>query len=199
MRRLARFILAIALNSLLLACGGAKQMTQENATPALVKDAPPPAWFSNLPQEENYILAAATATSKDLQLAINKAKQTARADIGAQVEARMQTLTKQFQEEIGKTEGAQLDADFAEVSKTVVSLTLKGCRTREQITKPEGQLWRAYVLMEYPIGAAKTKFVEAIKEHEPLRQKIVSTEGFKELDAEVKKFALEKERKTEKN
>ncbi len=200
MRRLIRLFLAITLCAFLLACGGAKQMTQENTSPVLVNNTSPcPDWFLNLPQDDNYLLAAATATSKDLQLALNKAMQEGRANIGAQVEARLQGLTQQFKEEIGEGESAQLDADFTAVSKTVVSTTLNGSRAKNQATRQEGGLWRACVLMEYPIGAAKAKFVEAIKEREPLREKLAGSEGFKLLDTEAEKFEMEKRRKAEKN
>ncbi len=200
MKSFVCFLPALLLGALLLACGGAKVMTHENTSPVLVNNTSPcPDWFSNPPQSEDYLFAPATATSRDLQLAINKAMQEGRANLGAQVESRMQALTQQFKEEIGEGESAQLDADFTIVSKTVVSTTLRGSRVKNQTATQEGGLWRACVLMEYPLGAARAKFLEAIKENEPLRQKLASTESFRKLDTETEKFDMEKRRKAGQN
>jgi hypothetical protein len=182
---------------LFLACGGAKQMAQtEKQTES---ESPCSDWFTNVPEDPDYLYAAATATSKDLQMAINKAKQQGRTDIGGQMETRLAGLTKRFQEEIGAGQDAQINAQFTEVSKSVVSTTLNGCKVKYQTTKQEGPIWRACVLMEYPIGAANAQFLQSIKDREALRQKAAATDAFKELDAEVQKYEQEKEKKLQDN
>ncbi len=184
---------------LLMACGGAKQMAQsENQTEKQDNESPCPDWFINVPEDPDHLYAAATATSKDLQLAINKAEQDTRVKIGAQLETRLQSLTKQFKEEIGEGADATVDAQFTTVSKTVISTTLSGSKVKKQSTKQEGQTWRACVLMEYPIGAANARFLQSLKETENLRVKAAATEAFKELEAEVEKYEQEKE-KTQNN
>ena len=188
------FLLVLsAVCLLLLACGGAKQMTQSEKQTA--SESPCPDWFTNVPKDPDYLYAASTATSKDLQMAINKAKQQGRADIGAQMETHLTGLTKQFQEEIGTGQDAQINAQFTEVSKSVVSTTLNGCKAKQQSTKQEGTIWRACVLMEYPVGAANAQFLQSIKDREALRQKAAATDAFKELESEVQKYEMEKEKK----
>ena len=51
----------------------------------------------------------------------------------------------------------------------------------------DGSLWRAYVLVEYPVGAANQAFLQQIKKNEQLYTRFRSTQTFKELDDEVKK------------
>lgn len=177
-------VLLVVTSWLLLACGGSQQMAKN--------DTPCPDWFVSVPEDPDYLFSAATATSKDLQTAINKAKQDGRADVGAQMEARLTSLTKQFKEEIGEGADSRIDAQFTVVSKTVVSTTLNGCKVRSQSTKQEGPIWRACVLMEYPIGAANAKFLQSVKENDLLRQKATATDAFKELEAEVQKYEQEK-------
>jgi hypothetical protein len=188
---------------LLLACGGSQQMTtgqtaNENSN-KVSGDSPCPDWFLKVPEAPDYLFAAATSTSRDLQTAINKAKQDARVDIGSQVETRLQALTKQFKEEIGEGVDARIDAQFTTVSKSVVSTTLRGCKVKNQSTKQEGPIWRACVLMEYPIGAANAKFLQSLKDSEVLRQKAAATDAFKELETEVQKYEQEKEKKMQNN
>lgn len=186
-------LMLIILCTFLNFCGGSKQIVQ---TQGLAEnESPCPDWFTNVPEDPDYLYAAATATSKDLQLAINKAKQDGRVDIASQMEARMQGMVKQFKEEIGEGEDSRVDAQFTTVSKTIVSTTLNGCKAKNQNTKKEGTLWRACVLMEYPIGAANAQFLKQLKDNDLLRQKIAATDAFKELETEVQKYEQEKSEK----
>ncbi len=194
--RLLLLMLAF-LSLFLMFCGGSKQMVQMQQQPA--SESPCPDWFTNVPEDPDYLYAAATATSKDLQTAINKAKQDARVDIASQMEARLQGLVKQFKEEIGEGEDSQVNAQFTTVSKTIVSTTLNGCKAKNQYTKKEGTLWRACILMEYPIGAANAQFLQQLKNNDLLRQKTAATDAFKELETEVQKFEQEKEAKKQQN
>ena len=58
----------------------------------------------------------------------------------------------------------------------------------------DGEIWRAYVLVEYPIGAANNAFVQQIKKQEELYTRFRSSETFKELEDEVKKYEEWKEK-----
>jgi len=175
---------------LLLGCSGGKRMTQTE--PQKESASPCPAWFTELPQNPNYLYAAATATSKDLQLAINKAKLEGRTEIGEQLETRLKSLTRKFQEEIGEGESSVTAAQFTRVSETVVSVTLTGGKIKNQTTKLEGTLWRACVLIEYPLGEANAQYLESLKQNESLRPKVEGTEPWKELEAAVEKYEQQK-------
>ena len=180
---------------LFLACGGSKQVTKTENQDVQPAQSESPEWFTNVPQDPNFLYAPATATSKDLQMSVNKAQQQGRLGIATVLETRFQGLNKQFQQETGLGEQSEFAAQTTVTIKEVVSTTLTGCKTKTQITKKEGELWRAWVLMEYPIGEANAKFLQALKERDILRQKVAATEAFKELEAEVEKYEQEKEKK----
>jgi len=188
------FVFLALLALILVACG-----SKENVKPVIeeVSESPCPDWFVSPPEDPDFLFAAATATSRDLQTAINKARQDARVDIAAQMETYLQGLTKQFKEEIGEGEDSQINAQFTAVSKSVVSTTLNGCKTKNQYTKKEATLWRACILMEYPIGLSNAQFLQQVKNNDLLRQKTAATDAFKELETEVGKFELKKEAKSE--
>jgi len=65
-----------------------------------------------------------------------------------------------------------------------------------QIDK-DGTLWRAYVLVEYPIGAANQAFMEQVKKNDQMYTRFRASQTFKELDDEVKKYEDFKKQQTQ--
>jgi hypothetical protein len=174
-------LFGVALVALMLVgCGGSKEAAQTTGDV--------PDWFTNPPQDPNYLFAANTATSQDLQLAIDKAVTGARTEIGRQMEVKVNGLQKKFEEETGVGQDAQLLSQFTSASKTVVSTQLSGSRIKFQKQLREGNLWRAYVLMEYPIGAASEAMMKAIKANNQMYTRFRASEAYKDLDKEVEKY-----------
>ena len=147
-----------------------------------------PSWFTTIPQDPNYLFAANTATSQDLGIAIDKSITAARAEVGRQMEVRVSSLQKRFDEEVGLGEDAELMQMFTQATKTVVSQTLSGSRTKYQKQVKDGNLWRAYVLVEYPIGAANQALMQQIKNNQQMYTRFRASETYKELEEEVAKF-----------
>ncbi len=162
-------------------CSGTKPI--QTASPGEI-----PEWFVNIPQDPNHLYATGSGTSQDLQLAMNKAITSGRAEIARQTEVRLLNMQKQFGEEIGMTESAELRTMYAEATKTVVSTVLHGSKVVQQKPVNDDNLWRTYVLVEYPIGAANQAFLQQIKQHEEAYTLFRASETFKELEAEVEKF-----------
>lgn len=181
MRTIISISLLLVLALFLFGCGGSKAL--QTASEGEVPD-----WFMTVPQDPNYIFAVNTATSQDLGLAIDKAVTSARAEIGRQVDVLVQGLQKKFDEEVGIGDDAELRQMFTQVTKTVVSTSLSGSRIKYQKQVKDGNLWRAYVLVEYPIGAANQAFMQQIKNNENMYTRFRASETFKELDEEVKKY-----------
>jgi hypothetical protein len=180
MRTFFSFLL-IAMSLMLLGCSGSQTLQSTDAGKV-------PDWFTNIPKDPNFIYAANTATSQDLQLAIDKATTGARAEIGRQVEIKIEGLQKRFQEETGTTADAQLLDQFTQANKTVVSTSLSGSKTTKQQQLKDGNQWRAYVLVEYPIGAANEAYLQQIKKNEQMYTRYRATQTFKDLEDEVKKL-----------
>ncbi|MCL4509758.1 MAG: LPP20 family lipoprotein [Bacteroidetes bacterium] len=180
--RYAASLLVLFFAVVLAGCGGSKQAMQSADTGDV------PDWFTNVPQDPNFLYAANTQVSQDLQLAIDKAVTGGRSEIGRQIETRLQGLQKKFTEETGTGEDAQLLQMFTQAEKTVVSTTLSGSRIKYQKQVRDGKLWRAYVLVEYPIGAANQAFLQQIKKNDQMYTRFRASESFKELNDEVDKY-----------
>lgn len=104
--------------------------SEKSDAPTTEVPAGAPDWFVNLPEDDTHLYAARTATSLDLQLAINKAVAAARADLARRV-----------------------DPQASEV-------TLTGSRVIRQEYVQEEERWRAYVLVQYPVTTAARKGAE---------------------------------------
>ena len=97
------------------------------------------------------------------------------------MEVKLEGLQKKFSEETGTGNDAEVLLQmFTQAEKTVVSTTLNGSRVKYQKQLKDGQLWRAYVLVEYPIGAANTALMQQIKNNDQMYTRFRASESFKE-------------------
>lgn len=147
-----------------------------------------PQWFTTPPKDERYFYGVATATSKDLQLALDKASVDARAEIGRQVELRVLGLQKKFNEEIGMGDDVQLTQMYTKISKMVVSTSLSGSKIKDQKFQQEGGIYRAFSLVEYPAGVGSQELLNQIKNQKEMYTRFRGLETYKELDEEAKRY-----------
>ncbi len=187
-----KFIL-YALVLLLLVLGCASKGTTK------VGEVEIPDWYLNPPESEDYIYGKATATSQDLQLAIDKAKQGARLDIAENLESHIMGLVKKFDEEVGGVEESELLTQFTQVSKNVVDQTLVGSRENKTKVKDEGKGFRAFVLMEFPVGKAREELLKQLSsaENENLYTRFRASQSFQDLKEEIealRKYKQEEEK-----
>ena len=121
-------------------------------------------------------------------MAVDKSMTGARAEIARQLELRISDLQKKFAEEVGQGENSTFLSQMTQATKTVVSTTLTGSTLKEKKILKDGNLWRAYVLVQYPLGAANKSLVEQIKKNNELYTRFRSSQSFEELDKEVEKL-----------
>ncbi len=186
MQILKSFIAAALAAILLVGCGRSTEPLQKTDMGDV------PDWYLNQPSDPNYLHAVNTSTSKDMQTAVDKATQAARVEVGRQVELKINALQKRFTEETGIGDDAQLLDQFTQASKTVVSTSLSGSKEKQKKIIKDGNNWRAYVLVEYPLGAAQEALREQIKKNEQLYTRFRASQTYKELDDEVQKYDASK-------
>lgn len=149
-----------------------------------------PAWFLNPPEDPNYLFAPATAVSRDMSLAIEKATADARADISLQMKNQTKVLEKRFTEELGTDEDSKYSDQFTKVSQSVTSQTLYGAKVIKRELRKEDNVYRAYVLLQMPVRNIKEDFLNEIEKSKNLYSRFRSGKAFKELDEEVKKYEV---------
>lgn len=178
-----RILLVLSLVAGVVACGGTKKPAEFKKGGVNAPD-----WYVKPPINDDSLLGVATATSLDLQTAVDKARQDGRVEIARQMDVRMKGLSKRFVEETGLNEDAELLGMFTQVSKSVVSDSLSGSRIAKQQLGTEGGVYRAYVMVEMPIGEANAAFLEKIRAQERLYTRFRASEAFEELDREVQEY-----------
>ena len=139
-------------------------------------------------EDLNYLYAVGTVASKDLQEALNLAKEDARADIARKLETRINSMFKRFRGEVGVGEDAEFLTQTSDVSKSVMSKVMSSLRVAKTKSVKEGMIFRAYVLIEMPIDAANTTLMDAIKKRENMYTRFQASQGFQELEDEVEKY-----------
>jgi hypothetical protein len=174
MQILKSFFAAALVAMLLVGCGGSSEPLQKTDTGDV------PDWYLNKPEDPNFLHA------------VDKATQAARTEVGRQVEVKINALQKRFTEETGIGDDAQLLDQFTQASKTVVSTSLSGSKEKQKKIVKDGSNWRAYVLVEYPLGAAQEALREQIKKNEQMYTRFRASQTYKELDDEVQKYEQSK-------
>ena len=174
-------LLLPVLSVAIIGCGGSKPL--QSAETGDIPD-----WYTNVPQDPNYLFAPNSESSQDMQLAVDKATAAARADIGRQIQVKIEGLQKRFTEETGTGSDAQLLQMFTDAEKTVLSETLNGSKAKNQKIVKDGGLWRAYVLVQYPLGAANEALMQQIKNNNQMYTRFQATQTYKELQDEVDKY-----------
>lgn len=175
------FLTVLSFSLLLISCGGSKSLSETETGDI-------PEWYLNTPTAENYIYEAASSTSRDMDLALNKAETEGRAKIGRTMEAKINSMQKKFEEEVGEGENSELLSQFTQATKVIVSTELTGSRVKEKKFVKDGSNWRVYVLMEYPIGAAQKAFLNKIRDNNQLYTRFRATDAMKEMEADVQKY-----------
>jgi len=163
--------------------GAAPEVTASKATLRAM-----PGWFSKPPKDDKFLYAPATATSKDLQISLNKAEAEGRLQLGQQLEVKYSALTKRFSEETGEGVGAQLLQQYEQTYKAVVSQVLVGTKPKDTKFQVEDGVYRAWVLMELPVGAASERLLKQIQAQEQMYTRFRSSQAYKELNTEVEKY-----------
>jgi hypothetical protein len=147
-----------------------------------------PSWFLNPPQDEHSVYAAGTATSADLQLAMDKSILNAKRTIADSIKGLLSSKMKQFIDESGSGEDNVLTN---EASKVIINLiteaNVAGYKQADAKVLAQGKQYRAYVLLQYPIGKANKVLVDQVKKNRVLEGKLRATKAFKDLEEEIKR------------
>lgn len=135
--------------------------------------------------ENGAIAAAETGTATTQDLAFNKAQVRARAELARIIEVRVNSLQKDFREEVGDEKAPEYNAMFSEATKVLVARELRGSMAKDiRYKKTEEGNIQAIVLM-----VVDPKVVaEYFKQEGNTYARFRASQAFKELDDEVRKY-----------
>lgn len=175
--RLGRVLLVAALATAFAGCGGAGQAVDEM-----------PGWMTDKPTSEQYLYGAGTATSPGLQSALDKAELRAREDIASTLQSELQSLSRDFRQEVDDQSLNQ----FTQVQQEVVSEMLRGVTAEKTKVLEEDGRYRTYALAKMPIGEARKELLQKINQ-EKAYTRLRKTEAFDQLEQEVQDYENSRE------
>lgn len=176
------FLLPLFVMFVVSGCGGGGTNLQNT------DECEKPIWVDKKPEDPNFLYEVASGTSQDMQVAVDKAMASCRSQLSLTLTAKLNVLGKSFVEEIGQDENSKLSNFWSNTSTQVASNTVSGAKEKERFVCKDGNKWRAYALLEYPIGAANKALLDALKQNEEAYTRFRSSESFNELEKEVEKL-----------
>jgi len=186
------FSLIIFVSVFALNCSGSKTGPDLSPEPARKMMSNIPSWFMDTPKKEGYRYETATATSQDLQLAINKATLDAASRLAATIESEMEGYTKRVQEESGANTSSDLLDRYSQTQSQIIATSLQDYSVVEKELLEERSnnqnIFRAYVLLEWDEGAAQKKLLDKIKSDKEIYDAIRATELMEEMEDKVEAY-----------
>lgn len=187
MKRMSMMLVLLMTALLIAGCGGHKAATTtQKATDDVIKSVPE--WFPKPPDDPNYFFGTGTATSRDMQVARDKATNAAMMQITQAIETKFEGLRKMFQEEVGTADESQYLEQFSQATQAVVSQVVNGMEMVDSEYKNEDGVFRSYVWYQVPVGASAEALMSRIRQQEQMYTRFRSSETFQELQKEVDEF-----------
>ncbi len=160
------FLLFILITGVLASCAGQKppSTTIDQANDEIEQKVPD--WYLNLPEDPNFYFQSASHTSRDMQVAKDKAAESAMASIALDVESTLSTYRSMFQEEVGTAVESAFYEKMTKVIERVASITVQDAHMEKSEVFAEGGVWRAYILYRLPKAPALKMFDDQISQDE---------------------------------
>ena len=157
-----------------------------------------PKWYEKMPTKKGLIYENGTATSKDMQLAVNKATLDATNRLTGQLNSEMNALVQRAQEETGLGADSKVIGHFSQTQEQIMSEQMSGVKTDKKSVFVEKNakdqygrkvdIFRAYVLIIYDEAFATKRLLNRIRENELLYTAMRSTQLYEEMEKKVEDY-----------
>ena len=194
MQKINRAIL-ILLTLFLAGCGTTKGPNlSPEPTRKVMKNIPD--WYINTPRKDGFRYAGAAATSRDLQLAVNKATLDAANQLAGAMDSEMNALLKRAREETGISTDSDILDRFSQTQEQIISTALKDYNiVKKEILEEKSDsqnIYRAYILVEWDEGAAQKRLLDRIKADKEIYDAIRASELYEEMEQKVEAYRQRK-------
>lgn len=161
---------------------------QHEATVAQVKTTlgQLPDWYADLPKDDLSLYGQGTATSGDLQFALDKAVLVAKAEIASRLKDKLSSEMHDFISDTGPSSSPVTGQRSERVIKDLVAqANIGGYHVAKTEIRAAGSGYRAFVLVQYPLGEANRMVVDQMKKDAAIDLRTSSTKAFAQLDRDV--------------
>ncbi len=180
-----RFVGCVAMVAVLVGfmSGCAKTKVTSEKTP-----------FDIIQEKANAITAAGglaavgIGVSRTVHLALDKAKTRGRTELAHIMETKVDSLKKDFSEEIGAGDDSELNELFSAASKHIAHQILRGSVPKDLKYETKNNMTTAWALMVVDPKVVADAFASQKNTAKHMYTRFRASQAFKELDDEVKKF-----------
>lgn len=145
-----------------------------------------PSWFASPPMDNFSIYAPGTSTSADMQMAMDKATLSAKRQLADVLKGSLSSKMKEFISESGTGEDPVITSESERITSNLITETnLAGYSRTQSKVIPQGSVYRAYVLLQYPIGNANRILMDRVKQDKVMESKLRASKAFQELEQEI--------------
>jgi len=143
---------------------------------------------ANAITEAGGLAAVGVGTSRTVSLALDKAKTRGRVELAHILETKVDSLKKDFTEEIGEGADSEYNALFSAASKSVAHQILQGSVPKDLKYDLKDGMTTAWALMVQDPKVVADAFAAQANSQQHLYTRFRASQAFAELDSEVKKF-----------
>lgn len=146
-------LIALTVVAAMTGCASNNYATQYEPTvkPQKVVKVDIPKWYIQPPKmTEQSIFVAGTAVSTDLMMSTQKAMLDADSKLAFQMESQIKAMVKSYKND----QGESVIENSEVMAKKVAAVTINGHHQSDMVVTQEGNKFRVFILMRYPIGAA---------------------------------------------
>jgi len=134
--------------------------------------------------ESGGIAVVGLGESKSLEIALKKAKTRGRVELAQLLETKIEALQKDFMEEVGLAEEAQILAQFSSTAQVITHQQIQGSVAQELKYEIIDDTVTAYALMELNPQI----IIQQLSKEKELYTRFQSTKAFENLDQEIKEY-----------
>jgi ABC-type Fe3+-hydroxamate transport system substrate-binding protein len=189
----------VALSVLsLIACAGPKPGTpefvekkeeeQQKAATKTVEQtiSKAPSWYTQPPVDINSIFQSATESSPDMQRSMDKAVMTAKSQLASKLGDRVSQKIRDFATETGTINDEQVVRTIDTTRQSVATdINVAGYVLDKSEVVQEGNRYRSYVLLRYPLGENNKVIVAQVRKNAVLDAKVKASKAFEDLEKEI--------------
>ena len=154
-----------------------------------------PEWFVNIPKgSDAFMYGRGSFKSNNLDYSLKKATSRAKLDIANKIETRLSTKSKSIIDGSGIGENIVIKTKINDITTNVVKeIVLSGFSELEtKIVQLEDDWYKAYILLEYPVGQALKAYKKGIDNSPELKGRLTlikNTDAYKELEKAVAQYS----------
>ncbi len=134
------------------------------------------------------LAAVGVGSSRTVHLALDKAKTRGRTELAHIMETKVESLKKDFSEEIGTEDGAELNELFSAASRHIAAQVLRGAVPKDLKYDTQNGMTTAWALMVVDPSVIADAFANQANTARHMYTRFRASQAFGELDTQVEKF-----------